>query len=310
MKKIGKYYSGTLRMLSYLKDSFITYHTRPRVAKDVKTQPVLSDINKRVAIVIQGKLMSKYNFTLESVRLYKRLYPDSKIIVSTWSNEPSEQIVALKKEGVEVILNDIPNPLTGFCNNNLQRISSINGILKAKELGVEYVLKCRTDQRFYERDIFNFLIRLQKIFPLRLSCEAKERIITFSLGTFSTRMYNWSDMFTFGTLNDVERYYSCPNDDSEHGKKLEFSDTKELCMHRPGEIYFTSHYIESLGFDLMWTFEDSDYYMRELAIVIDSDMIDLFWPKYNRRENVWRRYDDFHLKPVYFKDWLCMQQNI
>lgn len=292
----------------YLRKSFLTYWTRPKQARDIDIIDEHRN-SKRIAIVVQGKLEEKDDFTLESVRLYRKLYPTVDIIVSTWKGVQEKQVELLKESGAVVLLNEIPNPLTGFCNNNLQRISSLNGILKAKELGAEYVLKCRTDQRFYEGDIFSFMIKLQKQFPLKLKCKAEERVVICSVGTFNTRLYNWTDMFTFGTISDVLRYYSCPEDSRDHNAPFVAKDLMDYCMQRPGEIYFATHYIESLGFELKWNYEDSDYYLRELAIVIDNEMIDLFWPKYTKREYIWRRYENIDLKQVTFKKWLCMQND-
>ena len=128
---------------------FLTYHVRPKYAKTVKTESDKTVFDfKRIGLVIQGPIAKKHDFTLESVRLYKRTFNHSVIILSTWEDEDRDYLSQFKAEGIEIILNK--KPLTaGISNRNYQIVSSHAGLLRAKELGAEYGFKTRTDQRIY-----------------------------------------------------------------------------------------------------------------------------------------------------------------
>ena len=58
---------------------FITFHRRPKRAISVSTQSCGSEQSKSVAIVMQGPLVYKDNFTLETVKIYQRQFVGSKI---------------------------------------------------------------------------------------------------------------------------------------------------------------------------------------------------------------------------------------
>jgi hypothetical protein len=85
----------------------------------------------KVCIVIQGP--SEY------IHEQKTAWGTTQLIFSTWKGNEDKYT----SDDI-VIFNEIPeNP--GFKNYELQRLSTYNGILLAKELGFEYVLKLRSD---------------------------------------------------------------------------------------------------------------------------------------------------------------------
>jgi hypothetical protein len=85
----------------------------------------------KICIVIQGP--SDY------VHEQKNAWEETKVIFSTW--EGSEDKYSNEDT---VIFNKVPVS-GGVRNYELQRLSTYNGILLAKELGYEYVLKLRSD---------------------------------------------------------------------------------------------------------------------------------------------------------------------
>ncbi len=106
----------------------------------------------KICIVIQGP--SDY------VHEQKNAWEETKVIFSTW--EGSEDKYSNEDT---VIFNKVPVS-GGVRNYELQRLSTYNGILLAKELGYEYVLKLRSDliptsgNKFLEildLDLINFL---------------------------------------------------------------------------------------------------------------------------------------------------------
>lgn len=290
-------------------NDFYTYHCRPKYADDV--QNYQTEIIPEVAIVLQGPLKTEDNFTVETVRLYKKYYPGTKIIVSTWDTESDINLAKIKAE-CEVCVSHF---VKDKAQDNYQRTNTLAGIRRANELGVKYVLKTRTDQRIYTPKVLSFFINLLEIYPLRIKCSAKSRIITCGLSTFCNRLYNNSDMLLFGWTSDLLTYFSCPEDKRDISQlvKPKRSDYSSFVQYqadysrivRTGEIRFSSYYLESLGFNLKWTYEDSDYYRRELYIIIDDSMLDLYWPKYSNKEYRWRNYRDEAeaLHQVTFMEW-------
>ena len=155
-----------------------------------------------IALVLQGPLVLDNNFTLETIRLYKKHFTQSMIIVSTWEGENADYLTKIKAEGVELILNAKP-AIAGIGNLNLQIVSSYNGIMRAKERGAAYVYKTRCDQRMYGVNINEFLHNLITQFPLKKPGLQKQRIIASSFSTLKYVPYLITDMFLFGHIDDM-----------------------------------------------------------------------------------------------------------
>ncbi len=148
-----------------------------------------------------------------------------------------------------------------------------------------------------------YFLDLLKEYPMRIDIENAKRIVVCSNGCFSNRLYNVTDMVLFGELRDIKRYFSAPID-TRNGIDYSQENLLEYSKNRPGEIYISTHYIESLGFELKWTESDSKYYMKELFIIVDSESLDWIWLKYTMREYRWRKYKDRKLIQMTHKDWL------
>lgn len=294
-----------LRQHGIAQDDYYTYHYRPKRAGEVMN--FMPESMPKVGIVIQGPLRKEDDFTVETVKLYKNFYPDSPIIVSTWDTESEADL--------EHIQSLCELCVSHFDKNegNFQRTTSLTGIVKAQELGCEYVLKTRADQRVYAPRLLSFMVKMIADFPIRIKCAAIGRLICNGSGVFSDRLYNMSDQFVFGHSEDMYRFFACPIDERKTvDTNIPYIDHRQheiaVSKLRIGEMWFTTHYLESLGFNLKWTHEDSDFYRNELFIVIDNAMMDFYWPKYSDEEYRWREYyerDSYH--PVSFADWYVEQ---
>ena len=105
------------------------------------------------AIIIQGPLDLKHNFTFETLKYYKLNY-DCTIILSTWEEKIIKFLNEIKKLDIEVLINKKPNT-SGWGNINYQTLSTYNAIKHAKLLGKKYVAKTRTDNcKIYSIDFF------------------------------------------------------------------------------------------------------------------------------------------------------------
>ena len=266
--------------------------------------------NSKLAIVVQGPYLEKENFTLETLRMYRRNFPESIIILSTWTLPKCDES-ALNQIGVNVSLNERPID-AGVSNVNLQIASTKSGMLLAMELGVNHVLKTRTDQRIYNPNFYAYLTSLLDAFPLAKPCsDQHSRLIACSLNTFKVRMYGISDMFLFGHVEDMVRYWDVPLDDRNSDGVDKAKTWREHANLQLSEVYFCTTYLRSIGKDVKFTLKSSLSAIAENFIVIDQHSISLFWNKYTYDEN---RYDHgFYNSQLTFNDWLILyscQDNI
>lgn len=113
-------------------------------------------MKNNTAIIIQGSTIC------ENVEKLKNDWNPFPIIFSTWDGDP---MYCYPDEDDIVVYTNKPE-IIGIGNLNLQRLSSLNGFLKAKELGFERVVKWRYDlfpinaeelMKTFKKDSINFL---------------------------------------------------------------------------------------------------------------------------------------------------------
>ena len=269
---------------------FITFHTRPMFASNMKYRGKETAEDALCAIIIQGPIKHEENFTLETVKLYRHHYPAATVVVSTWEEEDVSSFEVLKSEHFKIILNKKP-PIAGQNNVNMQIASTKAGIDFATQLHLKYVLKTRTDERMYGVDCLKFLIKMLNRFPVVGSTIQKQRIICHTAGTRKFNPYRFSDIFQFGTISDMKIFW-------------ENYSLEKPATHCP-EIYLATRFLENTGWKVKNTLEDSLEVLGKRFIVIDNESVDLYWCKY---ENTWREhplvnYANPNLE-VTFKTWL------
>lgn len=172
---------------------------------EVKSVDKYKDINRKIAIVIQGQVIYAEDFTYNTIRLYKKIFKGSKVILSTWKDEDEKAEFGKIKSILdkdELVLNDKPSH-PGILNVNYQIISSNAGFARAKELGIEYALKTRTDFRIYAEDSLAFLYVRTMQFPAKTS--AKKRISI--LPPYSDIPYYIPDYLFFGNVDDLSQMW-------------------------------------------------------------------------------------------------------
>lgn len=187
-------------------NSFYTFDKKPLYSKDYQAISEPFNEREKIAIVLQGPLKKEWDFTLETLKIYRKNFAGCSLIVSTWDTEDKKLCEALEKLGAFVITG--PAPGENFLNMHHQIVSSQRGLQKAKELGCTYALKTRTDQRIYETNVPEYLLNVLNLFPLKSKVEGqKQRLITTSFNTFKYRLYEISDMFLFGDIDDVLNFW-------------------------------------------------------------------------------------------------------
>ncbi len=287
------------------KTHFLTYHQRPHNTTDIN---VFSDAIRhqpKTAIVLQGPIVHHRDFTLQTIQLYHRLFPDCEIILATWQTEDQDYLKLFDLPKTHIILSQPPK-LAGVANINYQLISSQAGTQLAQDIGCQYVLKTRTDQRMYAPNVMEFLLQTVRHFAIHPKYKPHQRIVSMSLNSFKYRLYSLSDMFIFGRTDDVLLYFSAPLDTRRRPKAV--TSLRDVSKQNFCEVYLATHYLKAIGFKVTWSLRNSWQALADCFAIIDSESLDLFWPKYQQwLEYRYRTYDQLLNKQTLdYKEWFII----
>lgn len=279
--------------------AFFTFHLRPSSSENIdkKTDGNHAD----TAIVIQGPITQERNFTLETVRLYKKIFPSAHIILSTWVGENTQDF---KDSEIEILFNEKPK-YPGVSHINYQITSAYNGILAAQKLNVSYVLKTRTDQRIYNEKALSYYKDLLKTFPVEPGKKPRGRIITTDINTLKYRLYSLSDMTLFGFFDDMLNYWSTNLDTRENAEHA-YKNISEWSRLRLCEVFLSANYLEKMGEKLEWTISDSWKKYIDYFCIADRTALDLYWFKYEKNKEYRNKNyaGNFMNEEFSFADWL------
>ena len=119
-----------------------------------------------VAVVMQGPIDYRDDFTIETLYLYRRLYPKVMLVVSTWEGEVADDFRwRAESLGIDIIENQKPDH-KGIYNLFMQIVSTREGIKHAAgNPAVRYVFKTRTDQRYNHPEFLNYMKNLLHLYP-------------------------------------------------------------------------------------------------------------------------------------------------
>ncbi|WP_349367888.1 WavE lipopolysaccharide synthesis family protein [Salinarimonas sp.] len=297
-------------------DYFRTYHERPKRAGQLGTRVLAECPQDDCAIVMQGPVDGVDDFTLETFRIYARHMPACRLVLSTWSDTPDEILDPIRAVGVDVLLNEKP-PIPGFVNINMQLVSAAAGVRHAVERGATWIVKSRTDQRFYDPDLMAVLIGLVRSFPAAAEGQ-RHRIVGLGAGSLLLAPYHLTDQTVFGHAEDMLVYWSAPlrTQALPAGWPPTLPEifarvpTGELCRHGAAESYLASSFLERTGWRPTWTLEDSWAAFRDCFLVLDPGAGDFYW----RKGHAWtlteydRTYDRVTNRlELGFREWLLLQ---
>lgn len=304
----------SVRLYKNRSEYFATCHERAKYAEMVNTW---ADVDESgVAIVMQGPVWKQDDFTVATLALYRKLYPGCVLIVATWNDTPQEDLALLQEQGVELVLLDKPiDP--GHSNVNMQIVSAYQGVLKAKELGVEWIIKTRTDQRLYNPNALSYLIATARTFPVADPSLQRHRIVGIGQGSLKYVPYHVTDQTLFGHADDMLEYWSTPLRPSSSfdaaGRSLaELWPTLSIRDLQKGvvaESYITSEYLKRLGRPIDWTIEDSWQAYRDHFCFVDYAASDFYWVKgqdYTLSEYMYRYDTISNRKEMNFSEWLLL----
>ncbi len=307
LKKYLEFFVNSKVLVNKDSTRFYSYKYYPVNSYDLNTYSLHYYPIFKVGVVIQGEIINDYDFTLNTLYIYKKIFSEnSELILSTWEkkddNVYNSLILKIKKMGVHVLLNIKPNE-PGVANSNMQIRSSLNGLLLAKKLGCSFVIKSRTDQRIYsDKCLFGFY-NLTKFFKPH-DKKLNNRIVVSSFNTFKFRYYGISDMFMFGNIDDVILYWSVKEQSYNPFPLSEskFENFQKKCI----ETFICFDFQRKLNLNL--NFNLLDYYklLANYFIVVDRDFVELYWPKYSSNENRFKNFYFHDMEELCFADWLSL----
>ena len=293
------------------KSNYLSFNLRPKLAKNYKTKT--DDIsNQDIAVIIQGSLYGLEFFVEQTLLIYKKNFPSSKLILSIWEDELSK---SLKEKinligNIKLIINQKPK---NFIHNiDLQTRNTYAAIKYAEQKGYKYCLKTRTDCRLNKVSSLSFLKNLIMVFPIKENLIASSRIISCAIDTRKFRVYGLSDILMFGKTVDLNRYFINENFEDSL-KKYNFGNypcvIKETAVIN--EIFLCARYLKNLKEDLKWTLDDWCKSLRNFFCIVDPSSIDFFWYKYEWKfeQRFLTNYTERVDFAVEFSDWLNLYNN-
>ncbi|WP_182864761.1 WavE lipopolysaccharide synthesis family protein [Rhodopirellula sp. JC639] len=235
------------------------------------------------AIVVQGPVIERDDLTIETLALYRKTMPHSRLILSTWEGTPTEVIDRIESLGVSVVTSEMPSDC-GPHNLNLQITTTRRGLQEAEKLGCRHAMKTRADTRIHMADADTLCHDLLREFPFQGTGDQTQRMIVLDFATHLHVPHHLSDIMMFGRTEDLLVYWSadgrCPGLATDQTKQL-----NGVPLHRIPEIILCRSYLQRSGIEVT---EQLDHWWELLAerfLVVDRAMIDLFWPKYNYNVN-------------------------
>lgn len=235
----------------------------------------------RDAILVQGPVTP--GVTELALRQYALHYPEAVLILSSWTNTPSEHVRRLEPLCDQVVLTE-PIEFPGTFNRNAQLMSTRAGLSAAAKLGANKVLKTRTNALVAGEDVLRSSAALQANFPIRArgTLRLRNRLISIERYTCRFVPYHVSDLLVYGDLEDVENYFGAPLDLRSPLKPSIYDiNIGELVrtMHL-SEIYITRHFLERIGWCVQDTIQDYWNALRDLFIIVDERWFGHFFPRY------------------------------
>ena len=280
-KKIIKKERGLLFDFSI--DNFVSYVFRPKNSSDINSNIEYYD-NDSTAIIIQGSIKGLEKFVEETLLIYKKLFKDNIIILSTWENDINNHFLEKfnNDKNIKIILNS--KPITDF-NVDLQTYSTNSALLYADEKKIKYCVKTRTDCRIYKKNSIFFLKNLLKNYPISKNYQfLRNRIISCSTDTRKYRVYGLSDIFLFGATDNLKSYFS---KNSFKNSLAEMNLGNYPCIKNDtaiiNEIFLCARYMQKNNIEMQWTLKDWWNKCREIFLIVDSNSLDFFWYKYEWR---------------------------
>lgn len=297
-------------LIGKIKNSFLSIHLRPKKSKDIKIQ-IGNNFKYKVGIILQGPISVNEDngeFLEETIKIYKKLFPYCKIVLSTWK---LDHITFKKFEKLNIsILENIEPKAQNFGkvrNIDRQILTTYTALEFLKNEGIEFALKSRTDWRIYKPNSIKFLINMILNFPTK-SKQMKGRIVVTSMITSKFRIYGLTDTLQFGYTDDLINYWD-KEFFTESTERLNLNPYPKIINFTPviSEIFLCVRFLNKINHSLLWSLRDWWKSLSLYFCVVDADSLDLLWTKYEDwfyEKRYFRSYLNSSPRAVEFSDWI------
>lgn len=311
-QKINSFFSWMYMRLTK-KDKYITERYRPVLIKKVDKNTL--DLTSNVAIMMRGEVVKIDNFTKNTLKMYRLHFPKAPIYLSTWDYCLNNSFYLFaEKYNIKLISTNFEKPIYGYKSNNLQITGNVNGLESILKDKIKYSLSTRTDQRFYSNNLLLHLKNILSLYPYKkksINDKQINRLVAMSFDTFLYRLYGLEDQFLFGLTEDVFNYWNSAKDNrliSDEDFK-EPMDLKLMAKLRVCEVYYMTEFLKRNGHTLEWDIKDYLDVLKERFIIVDSQSLDFFWPKYSFFEERYKDFEDIRYKEISHLDWLLIKND-
>lgn len=293
-------------------NSYVSIILRPMYSKNINIKPFQKKIDD-TAILIQGPIKDNVKFLSETVKIYKKNFPSTQIILSTWDCEEKCINIYLREKLDKIIINkkeDVKNE--GIGNLNLQTWSTFTGLEYIRKSKKKFTIKQRADGRFYNPNTLNFFKYLSKSFPTK--DKKITRILVSNIGTMKYRFFCLSDVLVFGATIDLLKYFK--NESYEVGLKkidnkidLKFPIKKGVPI--VVETFLCMRYLQSCGVNLKLDQNCWWKSLKKFFLVFDVSSIDFYHNKHGQyfEERQVKTYSNIDHEVINFSDWLYLYYN-
>jgi len=288
-------------------DTFYTFNRRFfHVARFPSDSKQVLDFN--TALVLQGPISTRNNFTFKTIKHYLDTYENLEIILSTWDDEDTSLFGEFFSSGRFHLVKSVYPDFRGISNINLQIVSSRAGLDVAKTLRVERVIKSRTDQAVLDNSAITIIERYFELF----TSPSYLPILTLDRNSFLYRLYGVSDMFQYSDLETLTIFWAVDLDTRDIKDVFEPKPTNilEYAIRNTGETYLVTSYLSRRGELIDFTFENYLEYLKKYFLVVDSFQLGYVWNKYTSEERPWKdptKLPEF--REIQFIDWLTLNSN-
>ena len=290
---------GYLKAFGYKKKAkFVMANTEYQDISELSL-PVIHGYNN-CGIVFQGPVTKNKNLTIGSILLLRNIYPDIKIVLSTWQKELNEKEKKILSDNHCYYLENESCPpedkgkgrKIGHLANQLK--SSICGIHLLKQYGVDYVMKIRSDLRIYKYDFLPYFINLLNSFPCGINCMNKRLLCVSFSNNLIYCPFHLSDFIWFGNIDDMAKMYSIQPRSSDDLETIRNKSSESLSKHsrifhelinHPYEKLLNSDWFSNLKLDFSFysLFHEEAYIIYKFLLSIGfltddlSNPIDIYW---------------------------------
>lgn len=292
------------KVLEEESEEFYSYRERPKCPSEKGILECNVGNDKDIAIVIQGPILKENNFTIETIKWYRKICNDIAIILSTWEDEDENLLFQIKELDVEVVTSKKPL-VSGLWNMNFQVISTKAGIKRAKEMGKKYVCKTRTDQRLYRQNVFCFMKGLIEQFPSQVNGQNGRVVCIGAQHGSMVHPYFMSDFLYFGSIEEIEKLFLLEID-TRNNEKIKVSEytLKEMVDNDLSpESVILSTYVRKIGLSNESTIKSYWDMVKRALVCIDFEDVGLYWPKYDTRYSENERYGYYFSKNARSSVW-------